>query len=86
MRGNPDGDWHILDDNNIINESYIYEPTFFVNRQNLLNYHIKGTISVETAQDADFIGFVFGYQEPSNIGTDNVYSFYLFDWKSKAGL
>ncbi len=83
MKGNPNGDWHILDENNIINESYIFEPTFFVNNQNLINVNIKGTISVETGQDTDFIGFVFGYNEPSETGTDNPYNFFLFDWKAE---
>lgn len=83
MKGNPGGNWIINDANNIINTSYIFPPTFFVNNQNLINVNIKGTISVETGQDTDFIGFVFGYNEPSGIGIDNPYNFFLFDWKAE---
>lgn len=83
MKGHPDGEWVLLDSNNVLNTSYILPPTMFVNKNNMINIVMEGTISVETAQDADFIGLVFGYKKPTGIDIDNFYNFYLFDWKAE---
>ncbi len=40
------------------------------------NSEIVGTISVQTTDDDDFIGFVFGFQQSC--------AFYLFSWKQGA--
>jgi len=81
--GSPDGDWDLADSKTVTNVSYIFPPTFFVNNQSMINVLIKGTMSVETGFDDDFVGLVFGYRKPTNIADDNNYSFYLFDWKKK---
>ena len=68
-------------------------PSFFVGPDTLINVHISGKFQVNTNGDDDFIGFVFGYQDPTNFGwignppmPANLANtcdmdFYLFDWK-----
>jgi gliding motility-associated-like protein len=85
-QGTPDADWIVESSNNVICNSYVFPATFFVNQQNMVNVLIKGTISVETGADDDFLGIVFGYHKPTQIANDNEYNFFLFDWKSKSGL
>ncbi|NOY49167.1 MAG: hypothetical protein GXO88_01155 [Chlorobi bacterium] len=38
MKGKPDGNWEILDNNKIINTSYIFPPTLFVDNQEIKKY------------------------------------------------
>ncbi|HEX2735877.1 MAG TPA: hypothetical protein VHM70_29960 [Polyangiaceae bacterium] len=45
----------------------------YVKDQELSNVVVKGSISVTTASDDDYFGFVFGWQDPEH--------FYLLDWK-----
>lgn len=85
MKGDPDAIWEVMDAGNVRLESYLLPATFFVNPQNMINVLIKGTLSVETGSDNDFVGFVFGYYKPTSVAYDNNYNFFLFDWKSKAG-
>lgn len=71
-------------------------PSFYVGPDTLINVHISGNFQVNTTGDDDWIGFVFGYQEPVNtawagnppfFGLPTMtadFDFYLFDWK-KAG-
>lgn len=82
MEGTPDGSWELLGSNDVIQTSYVFPATFFVSQQNMINVLIKGTISVETTFDVDFMGIVFGYKKPTVIAVDNTYNFFLFDWKS----
>ena len=84
-QGTPDSDWFMESSNNVINTNYIFPPTFFVNNQNLINVLIKGTMSVETGEDDDFFGIVFGYHQPTVIADHNHFNFYLFDWKATTG-
>lgn len=42
------------------------------------NNKIDGTFSVDTRDDDDFIGFVFGYKDVNH--------YYLFDWKENQGM
>ena len=57
------------------------QPTFFVSPQEYINVRITGTIS-SSGSDDDYIGFVFGYQNPINLpGPNYDCDFYLFDWK-----
>lgn len=85
MEGTPLGSWQISDSNVVTQVNYNFPATFYVSRQNMINVLIKGTMSVETSFDNDFIGIVFGYRKPTTIADDNEYNFFLFDWKSKAG-
>lgn len=75
------GNWVIADDNSYIDQTVNGEPTFFVAPDAFINSTIRGTISVRTTSDNDFIGFVFGYQQPQ--GEGDYFDFYLFDWKQE---
>ncbi len=81
--GSPDGIWEVVDSANIINTSYIFPATFFVSQKKLINVLIRGTMSVESSIDNDFIGIVLGYKKPTQLADNNQYNFFLFDWKSK---
>lgn len=71
-------------------------PSFFVGPDTLINVHISGKFKVNTTSDDDYIGFVFGYQEPTNFSwmgnppfntsltNSCTMDFYLFDWKKSA--
>ncbi|MCF6171407.1 MAG: PKD domain-containing protein [Bacteroidales bacterium] len=85
LEGTADGDWQVAGPNDVVNTSYILPATFFVNKQKLINVFIKGTMSVETGSDDDFVGIVFGYQNPKTLADDNQYQFYLFGWKGGTG-
>ena len=83
MEGTPDAFWDVISPTDVINTAYVYPVTFFVNQQSMINVLIKGTISVEATSDKDFIGIVFGYQQPTELADDNFYNFLLFDWKAE---
>lgn len=83
MEGSPDAEWEVISLTEVINRAYIYPATFFVNQESMINVLIKGTISVESSFDKDFIGIVFGYQQPTELDDDNFYDFFLFDWKAE---
>lgn len=56
-------------------------PTFFVSPQEFINVRMTGTIRT-TGGDDDFIGFVFGYQNPiGGAGPTYPVETWLFDWK-----
>jgi len=69
--GSPDGIWEVVDSANIINTSYIFPATFFVSQKKLINVLIRGTMSVESSIDNDFIGIVLGYKKPTQLA-DNI--------------
>ncbi|MEM9754094.1 MAG: hypothetical protein AAF916_12015, partial [Planctomycetota bacterium] len=52
-------------------------PTIFLSPDNFINTQINGSFSVDPTSDNDFIGFVFGVQNPSSSTLDAL----LFDWK-----
>lgn len=58
-------------------------PTIFLSPDKFINTSINGSFSVDPNSDDDFIGFVFGVQNPSVSTIDAL----LFDWKqgSQAG-
>jgi len=67
------GNWVVAADNNSVTQTVNGQPTVFLNGLNQTSYTIDGTWRVNTTGDDDFIGFVFGYQNPSQ--------YYLLDWK-----
>ena len=83
MQGTPDASWQLISSSDVINTAYIFPPTFFVGNEEMINVLIKGTMSVETLGDDDFIGVVFGYHKPNQLAHNNPYNFFLFDWKSE---
>lgn len=75
-------EWNTIDDNAVICNSFDWQPSFFVNKDTLLNVKITGELYVNPViNDADFIGFVFGYRSPNIDTQSNDNHFYLFDWK-----
>jgi len=52
-------------------------PTAFLSDIDCVNAKIEGYFSVDTSNDDDFIGFVFGYKDTGH--------YYLFDWKQAHG-
>ena len=68
--------WVLSDDKQFVTQTVNADPSVFLSDRELLNTTISGTWLVTTADDDDFIGFVFAWQNPGQ--------FYLFDWKSAA--
>jgi len=78
------GVWNVAGDNNSVTQTVNSStPTFFISDNPFINSTFSGSITVNTAGDDDFIGFVFGYQTPfSGNGDSNTdMEFILFDWK-----
>ncbi|WDE12483.1 PEP-CTERM sorting domain-containing protein [Thalassomonas haliotis] len=67
------GNWTVAPDGSSVVQSINGNPTFFVSPESFINKEFTGSFGVETTDDNDFVGFVFGYN-----GLDD---FYLFDWK-----
>ncbi|NQU33317.1 MAG: gliding motility-associated C-terminal domain-containing protein [Bacteroidetes bacterium] len=83
-KGAPNADWEVLDTNHVIGSIDAIASSYFVSQQNMINVLIKGTISVQTNTDHDFVGLVFGYHSPTTLAENNDYKFYLFDWKGES--
>lgn len=73
------GNWVVAADNKSVLQTVNGQPTFFVSPDSIINTTVRGSFSVNTTSDNDYIGFVFGFRGPVGTGTD--YDFYLFDWK-----
>ncbi|MFT7589117.1 MAG: gliding motility-associated-like protein [Limisphaerales bacterium] len=80
QEGDPStGNWVISGGGAVVEQTLNELPSFFVGQDTLINVEISGQISVNTTDDDDFVGFVFGYNEPSSY--PDSFQFYLFDWK-----
>lgn len=73
LGGQNAGNWELSADNTAVTQTRNADPSFFLNNLNQTQYKIEGSWKVSTPSDDDFMGFVFGYQDPRN--------FYMFDWK-----
>lgn len=71
--GQAAGNWVLDGGNTSVTQTLNADPSFYLNNVNQTQYSMQGTWNVMTAEDDDYMGFVFGYQNSSN--------FYLFDWK-----
>lgn len=60
-----------------------HDPTFFVSPDSYMNVKIRGTIRIEDDWDNDFVGFVFGYNGPTESQGVTDYDFLLFDWRKE---
>lgn len=69
------GNWVVAPDGSSVFQTINGNPTFFVSGDSFINKEFTGSFGVETTNDDDYIGFVFGYN-----GLDD---FYLFDWKQQ---
>ena len=71
--GQPRANWDLSEDKMSVTQLVNADPSIFVSDRVLDHTSISGTWLVDTSDDDDFMGFVFGYQGPGR--------FYLFDWK-----
>ncbi|MBL8702396.1 MAG: VPLPA-CTERM sorting domain-containing protein [Alphaproteobacteria bacterium] len=79
------GTWTVEGGGTSVLQTINGDPTFFVSPTSLINKKFTGKITVTAAGagDDDYIGFVFGFNNPTGntaSGNDN-YDFVLFDWK-----
>ena len=74
------GNWVVTGGGSTVNQTINGDPTFYVSPDSFINVIITGDIQVATAGDNDWVGFVFGYNDPDTISPNN-HDFYLFDWK-----
>jgi subtilisin-like proprotein convertase family protein len=70
--GQPPANWVVTASNEVV-QMVNADGSIFLSPFALANDNIQGTWRVDTDQDDDFMGFVFGFQDTSH--------FYLFDWK-----
>jgi len=71
--GQPRANWDLSEDKMSVTQLVNADASIFVSDRGLDYTSINGTWLVDTSDDDDFMGFVFGYQGPGR--------FYLFDWK-----
>lgn len=75
------GTWTVNGAGTSVTQSINGLPTFFVSPEEFINVRMTGTIS-SSGGDDDFIGFVFGYQNPiGGAGPNYPMETMLFDWK-----
>jgi len=79
------GNWQILNGGNYLYQADNSDPTFYVTSYDLINVEINGKVKITDTSnvyiDDDFIGFVFGLQDPLTAPWYN-YDFWLFDWRA----
>lgn len=78
------GNWAVENGGDSVYQSINGEPTYFVSPNDFFNTTIDGSFLQDQVRnpgfnDDDFLGFVFGYNEPGDNATDA--SFFLLDWK-----
>lgn len=69
----PNANWVKDATNTVVTQTVNADSSFLLSDFNLSDAQMEGTWRVNTGNDDDFIGFVFGYQNSEH--------FYLFDWK-----
>ena len=79
------GNWTIQNSGSQVTQTINGDPTFYVSTDDYIDVRIMGSIRVNTTNDDDFVGFVFGYQNPDNPSDENTQKYYLFDWKQAVG-
>ncbi|MBN2730355.1 MAG: PKD domain-containing protein, partial [Bacteroidales bacterium] len=73
------GSWIISNNNRTITQTENLKTTFYVGQNEYINTNITGTIRVNDTDDDDYVGFVFGYNNP--ISTTDNHDYWLFAWK-----
>ena len=74
-----DGNWQMQDGNDTVLQTINGQPTVFFNNQNSQGQALSGNITVTSATDDDYIGFVLGYNAGDLNNTNADYL--LIDWK-----
>jgi len=70
----PDSDWVVSDSGFSVTQRFNANPSMYLHPDEEAPGVIRGSFETRDAQrDDDYMGFVFGYQNPSQ--------FYLLDWK-----
>lgn len=75
------GNWEVAGDGKSVIQKDDALPSFFLNNDELINVKITGEINVQTGEDDDFIGFVFGYKSPNENTDPTEMDYWLFTWK-----
>lgn len=68
--------WKVDSKNTSVTQTLNAKPSIFIGDVECNNSKIEGSFSLDTMEDDDLIGFVFGYKDTGH--------YYLFDWKEKA--
>ncbi len=68
----PNANWVISDNNTTARQTINAEPSILLSDFDVSNTHVSGSWRVDTTDDDDWMGFVFGYQDRGH--------FYLFRW------
>jgi RHS repeat-associated protein len=77
-----DAFWTSFDNGTTVRVDQVpFPPTFLTGNVDYLDTVIKGTFEMEPSGDANFVGFVFGVQNPQTDCNDP-FDLYLFDWKA----
>lgn len=76
-QGPVDPNWKLDDKKTSVTQTLHSKATAFISDVDCINTKIEGSFSVDTLDDDDFIGFVFGYKDVGH--------YYLFDWKQAGG-
>lgn len=78
------GNWVVAPGGNSLEQTINGQSTWFVSPNDFIDVLIQGSIQVNTANDDDLVGFVFGYQDPIGAMANpaNTYTkSFFFDWK-----
>ena len=68
-----ESNWDVSEDGRTVLQTINSDPSIFLSDIDVTGVKVTGNWIVETGNDDDFMGFVFGYQDSQH--------FYLFDWK-----
>jgi gliding motility-associated-like protein len=78
------GQWTVAPGGNSVSQDVNGLSTWFLSQNDFFNVLIEGSIQVNTSNDDDLVGFVFGYQDPIGVITNpgsTYFKTYIFDWK-----
>lgn len=75
------GEWQLDSANTVARQTLNVGPSVLHNNRSSQGRWFRATIEVETADDNDFVGLVFGYQDGDISATSPEY--YLIDWKQE---
>lgn len=77
-KSSPYPNWVLNSDKTSVTQTVNSRPSALLSDIECKDNKIEGSFSVDTTEDDDFIGFVFGYKDTGH--------YYLFDWKENLGM